>query len=84
MRLSYLTVLAISTLIVNANVVEITEGMPYVEVEADGKTYKIQRVQEAGTYLTNTFALTSRPSPHFLLNLLKSLMASKPMGNWKH
>ena len=67
MKLSYLTALALSTLIANANVVEIVEGMPYVEVEANGQTYKIERVQEAGTYLTNTFALTSRPSPPFFI-----------------
>lgn len=67
MRLSYLTVLAISTLMANANIVEIVEGVPYVEVEADGKTYKIQREQNPGTYLTNTFALTSRPSPPFFI-----------------
>lgn len=67
MRLSYLTVLIASTIIANANVVEITEGMPYVEVKADGQTYKIQRVQEPNTYLTNTFALTSRPSPPFFI-----------------
>ena len=67
MRLSYFTALALSTLIVNANVVEITEGVPYVEVEADGKTYKIQRTQEPDSYLTNTFALTSRPSPPFFI-----------------
>ena len=67
MRLSYLTALTLSTLIANANVVEITEGLPYVEVETNGKTYKIERVQEADTYLTNTFALTSRPSPPFFI-----------------
>ena len=67
MRLSYLITLSLSTLIANANIVEIVEGMPYVEVEANGKTYKIERVQEADTYLTNTFALTSRPSPPFFI-----------------
>jgi len=67
MKLLYLAAFAISTLIVNANRVEIVEGMPYVEVEANGKTYKIERTQEAGAYLTNTFALTSRPSPPFFI-----------------
>ncbi len=56
-----------STLVANANAVEITEGVPFVEVEADGKTYKIERIQDAGSYLTNTFALTSRPSPPFFI-----------------
>ena len=67
MRLSYLTALALSTLIANANVVEIVEGMPYVEVESYGKTYKIERIQNPDSYLTNTFALTSRPSPPFFI-----------------
>ena len=67
MRLSYLAALALSTLLANANVVEIVEGLPYVEVEADGKTYKIERVQDENGYLTNTFALTSRPSPPFFI-----------------
>jgi len=71
MRLSYLTALALSTLIANANVVEITEGLPYVEVEADGKTYRIERVNEPDTYLTNTYALTSRPSPPFFVQNFK-------------
>jgi len=67
MRLSYLTTFALSTLLANANIAEIVEGMPYVEVEADGETYKIERVQKEDSYLTNTFALTSRPSPPFFI-----------------
>jgi len=50
-----------------ANILEISEGVPYVEVEANGKTYKIQRTQEEDAYLSNTFALTSRPSPPFFI-----------------
>ena len=67
MKIPHIVLLIISTLVANANVVEIVEGMPYVEVEAEGKTYKIQRVQEPNSYLTNTFALTSRPSPPFFI-----------------
>ena len=67
MRLTYVISLVVSTLIVNANVVEIVKGLPYVEIEADGKIYKIERVQKEDTYLTNTFALTSRPSPPFFI-----------------
>ena len=55
MRLSYWTAFALSTLLANANIAEITEGMPYVEVEAEGETYKIERVQKEDSYLTNTF-----------------------------
>jgi len=67
MRFIYMVSLVFSTLIVNANVVEIVEGLPYVEVEMNGKTYKIERTQKADSYLTNTFALTSRPSPPFFI-----------------
>ncbi len=67
MRFIYMISLAVSTLILNANVVEIVKGLPYVEIEANGKTYKIERTQKADSYLTNTFALTSRPSPPFFI-----------------
>ena len=67
MKLTFVASLVFSTVIVNANVVEIVKGMPYVEVEADGKTYKIERTQKKDSYLTNTFALTSRPSPPFFI-----------------
>jgi len=67
MRYTYVISLAVSTLILNANVVEIVKGLPYVEIEANGKIYKIERTQKADSYLTNTFALTSRPSPPFFI-----------------
>ena len=67
MKLRYLIPLIATSLMLNANSVEITEGVPYVEIEANGKTYKIEREQKPDTYLTNTFALTSRPSPPFFI-----------------
>ena len=67
MKRSYLLGFIASTLIANANVVEIKEGLPFVEVEDHGKTVKIERVQKEDSYLTNTFALTSRPSPPFFI-----------------
>lgn len=48
--------------------VEITDGVPFVEVtDGSGKRYKIEREQRPGSYLTNTYALTSRPSPPFYI-----------------
>ena len=55
------------TPLLQADVVEITEGVPYVKVQSNGTTYHIQRVQEEDKYLTNTYALTSRPSPPFFV-----------------
>ena len=61
-------VVMLSTLTASANVVEIVDGMSYVKVQAsDGKKYKIKRTQDRKAYLTNTFALTSRPSPPFFI-----------------
>jgi len=63
----YIILFLVSKVLVNANEVEIVKNMPYVEVKADGKTYKIQRMQDKDAYLTNTFSLTSRPSPPFFI-----------------
>jgi len=67
MKLSYFAAFAISTVLASANHVDITAGLSYVKVKANGKTYKIERVSTPNTYLTNTYALTSRPSPPFFV-----------------
>jgi len=59
---------AFASAVLQANSVEIVKGVPYVEVTDDrGKVYRIEREQRPDTYLTNTFALTSRPSPPFFI-----------------
>ncbi|SFV62444.1 hypothetical protein MNB_SV-13-1854 [hydrothermal vent metagenome] len=63
----FYSIIYFSTVLFSANIVEITEGVPFVKVEGNGKKYKIQRSQKADTYLSNTFALTSRPSPPFFI-----------------
>ncbi|MFK5976426.1 MAG: rhodanese-like domain-containing protein [Sulfurovum sp.] len=67
MRLFYFSILILSTIIANAGVVEITKGMPFVKVKHNGKTIKIERIQKEDSYLENSFALTSRPSPPFFI-----------------
>lgn len=67
MKLFYVILFLFNINILYANMVEISEGVSYVEVEANGKTYKIQRSQDENAYLSNTFALTSRPSPPFFI-----------------
>jgi len=67
MKILYIILFFTSTIFVNANVVEITKGLPYVEIEMNGEVYKIERTQNPNDYLTNTFALTSRPSPPFFI-----------------
>ena len=67
MKLKYLVAALVATTMIQAEVVEIKEGVPFVKVEVNGKSYKIEREQKADSYLTNTFALTSRPSPPFFI-----------------
>jgi len=67
MKFFYITIFLVSTILANAKVVDIVEGMSYVKIKANGKTYKIKRTQDKDAYLTNTFALTSRPSPPFFI-----------------
>jgi rhodanese-related sulfurtransferase len=45
--------------------VNITEGLPYVDVDVDGKSIRIQRIQDTKHKLTNSFTKTSRPAPPF-------------------
>ena len=67
MKISYLIPAMFASIVLNASGVEISKGVPFIKVNADGKTYKIEREQRPDTYLTNTFALTSRPSPPFFI-----------------
>lgn len=67
MKPSYIITFLLASLLAQANTVEIVKGLPYVRVKAHNKTYKIERKQEPDAYLTNTFALTSRPSPPFFI-----------------
>jgi len=45
--------------------VNITEGIPYVDIDVDGKPIRIQRIQDTKHKLTNSYAKTSRPAPPF-------------------
>ena len=67
MNFKIFSALAAASCLLYANSVEIVKGVPYIEVDANGKTYRIEREQKPDSYLTNTFALTSRPSPPFFI-----------------
>jgi len=62
-----------SSLLLQAATVEIVKGMPYVDVtDEEGNQFRIEREQNPDSYLTNTFALTSRPSPPFFIEPFKA------------
>ncbi len=45
--------------------VNITEDLPYVDVDVDGENIRIQRIQDTNHKLTNSYIRTSRPTPPF-------------------
>ena len=45
--------------------VNIVEGLPYVDVDVDGKPVRIQRIQDTKHKVTNSYSKTSRPAPPF-------------------
>lgn len=49
----------------NAVEVNIKEGLPYVDVDVNGKSIRIQRIQDTTHKLTNSYTKTSRPAPPF-------------------
>ena len=68
-----LTLIAFTVISFSSDEVRIAEGIPSVSVEANGKYYTIEREKRPDTYLTNTYALTSRPSPPFFVQPFKVL-----------
>ena len=66
-KTTYLVLVCLLATSLHAEEVGITPDMPLVTIEANGKVYTIERENRPGTYLTNTYALTSRPSPPFFV-----------------
>jgi rhodanese-related sulfurtransferase len=57
--------LSLLTTALNALEVNIKENLPFVDVKINGKTIKIQRIQDTNHKLTNSYTKTSRPTPPF-------------------
>ncbi len=47
--------------------VNITEGLPYVDVDVNGENIRIQRIQDTDHKLKNSYTKTSRPTPPFFI-----------------
>ncbi len=60
--------------------VNITEDIPYIKVEHNGKSIKIQRNQNTRNKLTNSYTKTSRPCPPFCIHPMKVADGVKSVG----
>jgi len=60
--------------------VNITENMPFVEINTGGKIIRIQRIQDTSNKLTNSFAKTSRACPPFCVHPMKASHGVETVG----
>ena len=60
--------------------VNITKEVPSVSVEHNGKTIKIQRIQNTRNKLTNSYTKTSRPCPPFCIHPMEVAEGVKTVG----
>lgn len=60
--------------------VKITESIPFLEVNHNGKVVRIQRVQDVDFKVTNSFAKTSRKCPPFCIRPIKLNKSIETVG----
>lgn len=60
--------------------VKITEKLPYLEIVHEGKTIRIERIQDTANQLNNSFAKTSRPCPPFCIHPIEIAPGVKTVG----
>ena len=62
------------------NKVKITADLPFLDVQHNGKTVRIERNQDTKHKLTNSFAKTSRVCPPFCINPIELSPTIKTVG----
>ncbi|MBU0654851.1 MAG: rhodanese-like domain-containing protein [Gammaproteobacteria bacterium] len=60
--------------------VKITEKLPYLEIVHEGKTIRIERIQDTANQLNNSFAKTSRPCPPFCIHPIEIAPGVRTVG----
>ncbi|MBD3795101.1 MAG: rhodanese-like domain-containing protein [Epsilonproteobacteria bacterium] len=61
-------------------VVNITSSMPSVELTVNGKSVKIERIQNSSNKLKNSYVKTSRPAPPFSLQPIEPIAGITTIG----
>lgn len=60
--------------------VKISEDLPYLDIVHEGKTIRIERIQDTTNKLGNSFAKTSRPCPPFCIHPIEIAPGVKTVG----
>lgn len=73
-------VVTLLSLPLHANEVNIIKGLPYVDIKIDGKTIRIERIQDTKHKLTNAYSKTSRPAPPFSIQPFQPIKGVKTVS----
>lgn len=60
--------------------VNLAENIPYVDIELNGETIRIQRIQDLDHKLDNSYAKTSRPCPPFCIHPMRATIGVETVG----
>jgi rhodanese-related sulfurtransferase len=72
--------LLLSTDLICAREVNLTNDLPYVDIEVDGKRIRIERIQDTEHRLDNSFTKTSRPCPPFCIHPMQAALGVQTVG----
>ncbi|HIO90266.1 MAG TPA: rhodanese-like domain-containing protein [Campylobacterales bacterium] len=60
--------------------VNLTPELPYVDIEFEGKTTRIERIQDKNNKLKNSYTKTSRPCPPFCIQKIEPIKGVKSIS----
>ncbi len=60
--------------------VNIRKGLPYVDVDINGESVRIERIQDTKHKLKNSYTKTSRPAPPFTIQAYQPIKGIKTIG----
>jgi len=60
--------------------VNLSEHLPYLDIEYEGQLVRIQRIQDTSNRLDNSFAKTSRPCPPFCIHAMRAAVGVETVG----
>lgn len=66
--------------LLSAAEVGITDYLPFIDVEHNGQTIRIERIQDTDNRLDNSFTKTSRPCPPFCIHPMKAAPGVETIG----
>jgi rhodanese-related sulfurtransferase len=74
--------LSLSLIITSLNAIEVNikKGLPYITVDINGESVKIERIQDTGHKLKNSYTKTSRPAPPFTIQPFEPIKGIKTVG----